>query len=161
VKTILVPIDFSGATRAVVEKAAELASSLRARVVIVHVLQPPAVVADYGPPIGGFLMPVEGPAGPSAAHQLARWRRYLEARKVAVETVQLSDGSPSHLISAEAARLAADYIVMGSHGHTALYDLIVGGTASGVLRGAPCPVIIVPSRHGAPHKSASAEVAHA
>jgi nucleotide-binding universal stress UspA family protein len=161
VKTILVPIDFSGATRAVVEEAAELAASSQARVVIVHVRQAPALVADYGPPIGGFLMPVAGPGGPSAARQLARWRRCMEARKVPVETAQLPDGPPAEVIAAEAARLGADYIVMGSHGHTALYDLIVGGTASGVLRAAPCPVIIVPARRRPERKSVPAEVAHA
>ncbi|MGA2018020.1 MAG: universal stress protein [Opitutaceae bacterium] len=160
-KTILVPIDFSGATQTVVDSAAGLARSSRARIVIVHVVQPPAVVADYGPPIGGFLMPVDGPAGPDAARQLARWRRYLEASNIHTETAQLTGASPAKLIAAEAAARAASYIVMGSHGHTALYDLIVGGTASGVLRGAPCPVIIVPARHSAARKGASAEVAHA
>jgi nucleotide-binding universal stress UspA family protein len=35
--------------------------------------------------------------------------------------------------------------VMGSHGHTALYDLLVGSTTHGVLMRAQCPVVIVPS----------------
>jgi nucleotide-binding universal stress UspA family protein len=34
---------------------------------------------------------------------------------------------------------------MGSHGHTALYDLLVGSTTHQVLRKAKCPVVIVPS----------------
>jgi Universal stress protein family len=40
--------------------------------------------------------------------------------------------------------LEAAYIVLGSHGHTALYELIVGGTAAGILRDASCPVLIIP-----------------
>lgn len=160
-KTILVPIDFSGVTQTVLDEATELAGSSRARIVIVHVVQPPAVVADFGPPIGGFLMPVAGLDGRGAARQLGKWRRRVEARKVPVETALLTGGSPSQLIAAAAAARAADYIVMGSHGHTALYDLIVGGTASGVLRGAPCPVIIVPARRASARKSVSTEVAHA
>jgi nucleotide-binding universal stress UspA family protein len=34
---------------------------------------------------------------------------------------------------------------MGSHGHTAFYDLLVGSTTQGVLKKAPCPVLIVPA----------------
>jgi universal stress protein A len=34
--------------------------------------------------------------------------------------------------------------VLGSHGHTAFYDLLVGSTAAGVLKHAPCPVVVVP-----------------
>ena len=41
-----------------------------------------------------------------------------------------------------------DYIVMGSHGHTAFYDLLVGSTTHGVLMRAKCPVVIVPSAKG-------------
>jgi nucleotide-binding universal stress UspA family protein len=44
----------------------------------------------------------------------------------------------------QAARVSADYVVMGSHGHTALYDLLVGSTTHGVLLRAPCPVVITP-----------------
>jgi nucleotide-binding universal stress UspA family protein len=35
---------------------------------------------------------------------------------------------------------------MGSHGHTALYDLIAGSTTTRVLKGAPCPVVVVPAQ---------------
>ena len=45
----------------------------------------------------------------------------------------------------QAQQLAADYIVIGSHGHTALHDLLAGGTASGVLKRATCPVVIIPA----------------
>jgi Zn-dependent M28 family amino/carboxypeptidase len=39
----------------------------------------------------------------------------------------------------------ADFIVMGSHGHTAFYDLLVGSTTHGVLMRSKCPVVIVPA----------------
>ena len=42
-------------------------------------------------------------------------------------------GAPSPHIIEQAQRVSADYIVMGSHGHTALYDLIVGSTTHGEL----------------------------
>jgi nucleotide-binding universal stress UspA family protein len=40
---------------------------------------------------------------------------------------------------------------MGSHGHGALYNLLVGGTASGVIQKSPCPVVIVPTQKTAAH----------
>ena len=49
-------------------------------------------------------------------------------------------------IRVEAVTCGADYIVMGSHGHTPLYDLLVGTTTHGVLKNARCPVVIVPAR---------------
>jgi len=35
--------------------------------------------------------------------------------------------------------------VLGSHGHTAFYDLLVGSTTHGILLRAKCPVLIVPA----------------
>ncbi|MSU70996.1 MAG: universal stress protein [Opitutus sp.] len=55
------------------------------------------------------------------------------------------NGSPVPEIIEQAQQLAADYIVIGSHGHTALHDLLAGGTASGVLKRATCPVVIIPA----------------
>ena len=62
--------------------------------------------------------------------------------------VQLT-GAPVPLILEQAKALAADYIVMGSHGHTAFYDLLVGTTTHGVLKKAPCPVLVVPKARAA------------
>ncbi len=39
----------------------------------------------------------------------------------------------------------ADLIVMGSHGHGALYHFLVGSVTAGVVRGAKCPVLVVPA----------------
>jgi nucleotide-binding universal stress UspA family protein len=36
-------------------------------------------------------------------------------------------------------------IVVGRHDHSALHDVLVGSTAKGLLRQAPCPVLMVRS----------------
>jgi len=63
---------------------------------------------------------------------------------VATETLTAT-GIPADEIVREASSSGADLIVLGSHGHTALYDLLVGGTAHGVLKKAACPVLVVPA----------------
>ena len=40
--------------------------------------------------------------------------------------------------------LNADLIVMGTHGHGAMYNLLVGGVTKGVLKHSTRPVLLVP-----------------
>ena len=47
-KTILVPIDFSGVSREVMQCALRLARGFEARVVLLHVVLPPVIVTDAG-----------------------------------------------------------------------------------------------------------------
>jgi nucleotide-binding universal stress UspA family protein len=86
-----------------------------------------------------------------AEKRLASYEAALLANGVPAETLHLY-GSPIPLIVEQATRVEADYIVMGSHGHTALYDLFVGSTTHGVLLRAACPVLIVPIRQKKPAK---------
>lgn len=141
-KTILAPVDFSSATQAVVAEAATLAKALSARVVLFTVIQPPVVIAEYGMLLEN-IAEITDAGEKAAAKHLAKLKEQLERRSIPTRVFQAA-GSPGGRIVEKAAEVKADYIVMGSHGHTAFYDLIVGGTAHGVLRRASCPVIIVP-----------------
>jgi nucleotide-binding universal stress UspA family protein len=141
VKTILAPVDFSPATEAVVAESVRLAKVLPAKVVLLAVIQPPVITTEYA-----ALMENSGEilaAGEkNAARRLAAIEEKLRAEGVAVEGVQCVGAPIQHIVrQAE----SADYVVMGSHGHTALYDLLVGSTTHGVLMRAKCPVVIVPS----------------
>lgn len=71
-------------------------------------------------------------------------RAKLKARGLPVEAVQVT-GFPPLCILEQAKKRSANYIVIGSHGHTAFYDLLVGSTTSGVLKRATCPVVVVPA----------------
>ena len=134
-KTILAAIDFSPVTDRVVSEAATLARAGDSRLILLNVTTPASLLRDYaalealiaGAAPGTGL--VGQPAGLAALHG---------------ESLQMV-GEPVEVILQEAARCSADYIVMGSHGHTALFEWVVGGTASGVLRGAPCPVVLIPA----------------
>lgn len=146
-KTLLVSVDFSAATRAVLETAVELAKASNAKVILHHTLMPPIVTTEFG--IGAeMVQQTIELSEKSARHQLQHLEDELTARGVATDTV-LTNGPAAQRILETASKKKADAIVLGSHGHTALYDLIVGGTTHGVLRKADCPVIVVPRRASA------------
>lgn len=147
-KTIFAAIDFSPVSRRVVDQAVELARLLDARLVLLHFVKPPPIVTDLGPMVGDVLkFTAEVERG--ARRNLHQLQQRLVRRGVAAEAI-CELGFPVPQLLAHARRLEPAYIVLGSHGHTALFDLVVGSTASGVLKRAPCPVVVVPShRKGA------------
>jgi nucleotide-binding universal stress UspA family protein len=143
VKTILAPIDFSGISDSVVDQASVLARALDGRVVLLNVLQPPVITSEYGPfleNISEIILVGEK----ATAKQLAAVQERLTKLGIETETLQFT-GAPVPNILKQAEKYEADYIVMGSHGHTAFYDLLVGSTTHGVLLRAHCPVVIVPA----------------
>lgn len=150
-KTILAPVDFSGATDAVVAEAVALARALEGRVVLLTVIQPPAITNEYSALMDN-LAEIVAAGEKNAAKRLTELEGKLQAEKVPVETQQLN-GPPIRVIVEQAKKIDADYIVMGSHGHTALYDLLVGSTTHGVLMRATCPVVITPGVKEAPKKA--------
>lgn len=145
-KTILAPVDFSSATDAVVAEAARLAVAIQGRVVLLSVIQPPVITSEYAPLMENIAEITAAGEKASSIH-LAKIQDLLQNQKIPTETVQFSGAPIQHIIE-QAAKFAADYIVMGSHGHTALYDLLVGSTTHGILLRASCPVVIVPTANG-------------
>jgi len=57
--------------------------------------------------------------------------------------VRVVDASPVDAITKEAARRRADVIVMGWRGHGAVRRLLTGSVSRGVVRRAPCAVLVV------------------
>lgn len=111
--------------------------------VLLNVLQPPVITSEYGPfmeNISEIVLVGEK----AAARQLAALQEKLAKLGLETETLQFT-GAPVPNILKQAEKVGADYIVMGSHGHTAFYDLLVGSTTHGVLLRSPCPVVIVPA----------------
>jgi len=144
VKTILAPIDFSGISDSVLEQATELARALKAKIVLLNVIQPPVITSEYGPFLEN-ITEIVTVGEKAAAKQLTRLQEKLAAEGIETDTLQFS-GAPVPNILKQAEKLDVDYIVMGSHGHTAFYDLLVGSTTHGVLLRATCPVMIVPAK---------------
>lgn len=145
-KTILAPVDFSAATRRVVVEASALARALDGRIVLLNVTSPIVVVADDAAFVES-ITEIDDLNAKTAAAQLAVLEEELEREFVSAESIQVT-GSPVPMIIEQAQKVSADYIVIGSHGHTAFYDLLVGSTAGGIVKRSPCPVVIVPPAAG-------------
>jgi len=141
-KTILTPVDFSAATREVVQATVNLASPLGAHVLLMHSLQPPLITTDYGIGIE-VLHETLAINEKVAVRQLEHLKKILTAKGLVADTLLVNGQAAPNIID-QARSVGADYIILGSHGHTAFYDLLVGSTAHVVIQKAPCPVIVVP-----------------
>ena len=60
-------------------------------------------------------------------------------------TALLIQGVTVDTILAEATKLDADMIVIGTHGHGAMYRLLVGSVSEGVLHKSRCPIFVIPT----------------
>ncbi len=141
-KTLLVAVDFSDASRQVISYAAGLASDLSARLILLHVVEP---VASYVPV--GAAMDVIETAPPQIMEedlkaQEGHLRRLAEGLPE-VESLCIIGLAADEIVT-QAAERGAAFIVLGSHGHGALYHLFAGSVVTGVLKRARTPVLIVP-----------------
>ncbi len=141
-KTILAPVDFSPVSKRIVDEAAQLARALNGRLVLFHVVNPPIVTQSEF---------VTQKAAEVATLTLESARDDLNALKTPLEETGLTVDAVAQLgfageaIVEQAKKLQADYVVVGSHGRGAFYDLIIGSTTSRVLKQAGCPVIVIPA----------------
>ncbi len=143
-KTILAPIDFSDVTLEVLQNAVDLARALEAQL---HVLN----VVPLTPGMVGYMSEAGfvGPIPPTQQQDLENEKKLvgqflerIETSGVQIQTTVLP-GTPIHEILEAAGNVDADMIVIGSHGHGALYHLLLGSVSDAVIRRASCPVLIV------------------
>jgi nucleotide-binding universal stress UspA family protein len=141
-KTFLVPIDFSAVTEEVIDTAVGFARAFGGKVALIHVVQPPVVTSEFALPVE-VLQEAISSGERAAKTKLDGYVEMFRNAGLACEA-KVTHGPPVTMIREEAARVNADYIIMGSHGHGKLYDFLVGSTASGVMKKTTCGIVIVP-----------------
>ena len=133
-KTILFPTDFSTASDAALAHAEALAKQSGARLLIVHVEEPPLA---YG---GGELyygLPEPG------SDRILQMLEDVRPRDPAVSFAhRLTMGDPAAEVVQIAGDENAEMIVMGTHGRTGMLRLLMGSVAEAIVRQAPCPVLV-------------------
>lgn len=141
-------MDFSDSSGRLIEAAEAQARLAAARIVLLHVIEPAAEVVGFetDPEImrvrSGQDLEDESRIEALRLRELAET---LGGRGLRAESM-VRLGLPVDEILSQAQALGADWIVMGSHGHGALYHLFTGSVVTGVLKEVDCPVLVVPLR---------------
>ena len=141
---LLAAIDLSSSSQAIVQQVINLAAPLSASVWVLH-------VADPEPDFVGYDV---GPQSERDAIAEKYHREHAELQAIAEgmrnaglqATALLVQGPTARTILQEAAKLEVDMIIVGSHGHGAVYQALVGSVSEAVLRNCVVPVLVVPVR---------------
>jgi universal stress protein A len=144
VKRILVPVDFSDASRQALVYAGELAACFGAELELLHVWDVPPYIppeAMVGVP-GTDARSLGQLAREHARDEMARLLADYQGKLPIAETL-LESGDPARVIVEVAERRESDLIVIGTHGRTGFSHLLLGSVAEKVVRRATRPVLTV------------------
>ncbi|MES2981166.1 MAG: universal stress protein [Verrucomicrobiota bacterium] len=145
-KKIIAAIDFSNATSGVTSTATEMAKAFGAELHLLHVIEAEPTYTAYG------LSPSEFPVIHDF-HVEARNRAQKTLDEVAAKiaakgitpTAHLAEGSPLLELEAKTKEIGADFVILGSHGHSVIAALILGSVAEGMIRKALVPTLVIPA----------------
>lgn len=137
---ILVPLDFGPRAPGALRYAKELVAPGTGMLVLLHVLEE-AIVPDFYYPLGRSLFLREPQARSRSRAALERLYWDTGGPDVLFE-VRVVDGRAGMDIPRIAQEIAADVIVMPTHGFGTSERLALGSTTDKVLRAAPCPVLV-------------------
>lgn len=149
-KNILIAVDSSSYSEKAVRYGFGLAASLQASVALVHVIDPPAATSYGGmDPIMGsqtaFIPELNEIQEQNSKELLERLKSYSLGDADRVATIS-KIGQPKNEILETAQEIAADLIILGTHGRTGFDHFISGSVSESVARHSVCPVLIVPSK---------------
>lgn len=154
---IVAATDFSAAAGRAVRRAALIAQRLGAEMHLLHVAHPLELYPGPDPAADFRLDHVQAlqAAGKTRLDTLAASLR----KDFAIPVVAAARIGRAHTEIADyAAAKAAGLVVAGARGENTLLDLLIGSTASRLLRLATCPVLIVKNAKVKPYQSAIAAV---
>jgi nucleotide-binding universal stress UspA family protein len=142
-RTILVPVDFSANSEEALDYAVELAGKLDAKLYILNVIALPGLGI---PELGAGLAP--GVIDSMVRDSEAALAKLADARrsKAQIADTLLRTGDARDVIVNTVEDVAADLIVMGTHGRRGVTRALLGSVAESVLRTAPCPVLTIRGR---------------
>jgi universal stress protein A len=134
---ILVAIDLSDDSSAVIERALAISANNQAELHVIHIIEPLSFA--YGGDIPMDFSGIQDEIQQQASIQL---KRFGEKHGINESRQHIVMGRPEVEVHTKAEQTGADLIVIGSHGRHGL-ALLLGSTANGVLHGAGCDVLAV------------------
>jgi len=126
-RTLLAAVDFSEVSEAVVRLAVREAQLSNGQLHLLHVSQRSEALSEFE----------------EERNELLSLAARCDVERTQLET-EVVHGDPGIEILAAIERVKPDLVVVGSHGHGAIYDAVVGSVAEMLLRKSPCPVLVVP-----------------
>lgn len=143
IKTIVVPVDFSGSSLEALNYAINFANEFGAKIVLLHV-----VALGYAYTADGFAMydmsELVKAAQKEGERQMREFVRSAKLERVKFEAV-VRTGQAAPEICGHAKGHDVDLIITATHGRTGFEHVLIGSTAEQVVRHASCPVLVVPS----------------
>ncbi|MBM4133542.1 MAG: universal stress protein [Nitrospira sp.] len=139
---IIVGVDGSKRSRSTVEYLLGLPLPDLARITVVSAVPPLPIEAGAGVPDAALLDPVLAPLEKEASLVADEAAAPIEQAGFEVATMVLH-GNPSHEIVKLAEAKRADLVVVGSRGLTGDSRFLLGSVSDGVVRYAPCAVLVV------------------
>ena len=152
-KRILIAIDYDPTAQKVAEEGFELAKTMGAAVVLLHVIADPVYYSatEYSPIMGfsGY-MDMEPFIFDSVDELKKTSQLFLEKTKkhLGDDTIQthIKEGDFAETILKTAKDLHADIIVMGSHSRRWLDEILLGSVTEKVLHQTTLPLFIIPTK---------------
>ncbi len=153
IKRVLIAMDYDQSAQKVAEEGFALAKTMGAEVILLHVIADPVYYSstEYSPIMGytGFI-----DLNPSQTGEVDLLKKasqhFLDKTKLhlgddAIQT-QVKEGEFAEAILSTAKELHADIIVMGSHGHKWLENIVMGSVTENVLHHTTIPLFIIPTK---------------
>ena len=141
---ILVPIDFSSYSKEALQYAVPFARKFKAEIFLLHVVEPAIYPADFN--FGQVGLPsIEDELRSKAVDELNKLADQ-ETKRRARSTIIVRVGKPFIEIITAAKEEQIDLIIMATHGHSGIEQILFGSTAERVVRKAHCPVLTVRTR---------------
>lgn len=139
---ILCPIDFSEFARDALEHAVALANWYRAALTLMHVIETPLLSIDEL--AAGYASFEPLPDRDTVAEDLRQFARPVLGSIDVPLDVLVTVGTPAIAIQADAERMGADLVVIGTHGRSGFRGFLLGSVAERLLRTLAVPLLIVP-----------------
>ncbi|KQS89346.1 universal stress protein [Chryseobacterium sp. Leaf394] len=139
---IVLPVDFGDKTEQLVEGAIKFAKQLGAKINLIHVapMEIGFAIGDMG---YQYFPEIEENEIREELVLLNKINQRILSQDVDCEHL-LKQGVAKDIILEYADNKNADYIVMGSHGRSGIYDVFVGSLTKGITRDSKIPVLVLP-----------------
>lgn len=144
--TIVLPVDFGKTTDRLVEGAIKFAKETNAKVCLIHIAP-----ADLGLAVGDLGMQYYPDVAQNEIKQELLEINTLQQRIIAQGIdceYLLKQGVAKDIILNYAEQKNADYIVMGSHGRSGMYDVFIGSLTKKLTKLSQIPVLVIPCHEG-------------